>query len=58
MLNTKYISCELHGFREEDIFKFFPLCLLELMTPGRGQCRPNELDWQDVCRGPLNIATY
>ena len=28
------------------------------MTPGRGQFGPQGLDWQDLCRGPLNIATY
>ena len=29
------------------------------MTPmGCGQFGPKELDWQDLCRGPLNIATY
>ena len=25
---------------------------------GCGQFGPQGLDWQDVCRGPLNIATY
>ena len=24
----------------------------------RGQLGPQGLDWQDLCRGPLNIATY
>ena len=23
-----------------------------------GQFRPQGLDWQDLCSGPLNIATY
>ena len=26
--------------------------------PGQGQFGPLGLDWQDLCRGPLNIATY
>ena len=42
LLNTKYLSSGPHGFREEDwaswfqrrFFKFFPLCLWELMSPG------------------------
>ena len=25
LLHTKYESCEPHGFKEEDFFKFFPL---------------------------------
>ena len=25
---------------------------------GRGQFGPHRLDWQYLCRGPLNIATY
>ena len=25
LLHAKYISCGLHGFREEDFLKFFPL---------------------------------
>ena len=25
---------------------------------GCGQFGPQGLDWQDLCRGPLNIATY
>ena len=27
-------------------------------TLGHGQFGPQGLDWQDLCRGPLNIATY
>ena len=28
-------------------------------TPlGRGQFGPQGFDWQDLCRAPLNIATY
>ena len=29
-----------------------------MMTPGRGQFRPQGHDWQDLCRVPLNIATH
>ena len=32
--HTKYMSCGPHGFREEDLFKGFPIISLwELMTP-------------------------
>ena len=37
---------------------FFIISLLELVTPGHGQFGPRGLDWQDLCRGQLNIATY
>ena len=26
--------------------------------PRGGQFRPQGLDWQDLCRGPINIATH
>ena len=57
LLLTKYISCEPHGFRE-DYLKVFPIIsLLELLIPGCGQFGPQGLDWQDLCRGPLDITT-
>ena len=44
---------------EKKIFlSFSHYNLWELMTPGRGQFGHQELDWQNLCRGPLNIATY
>ena len=47
------------SFREDDFFKIFPnISPWEIMIPGHGQFRPQGLDWQDLCRGPLNIATY
>ena len=55
LLHTKYISAGSHGFREED---FFPLSLWELMTSGCGQFGPQRHGWQDLCRRPLNIASY
>ena len=60
MLHTKYVSSRSHGFREEDFLKFFPsITLWEFTTPlGHGQFGHQGLDWQDLCRGPLNIATY
>ena len=31
---------------------------MEANDPGRGQFGPQGFGWQDLCRGPLNIATY
>ena len=59
LLPTKYISSWPHGFTEEDFFKVFPIISLwELMTPGAWLVGLQGLDWQDLCMGPLNIATY
>ena len=60
LLYTKYISCGPQAFREEDFFKVFSIISLwELIwLIWRGQFRPQGLDWQDLCRGPLNIATH
>ena len=59
LLHTKYVSCGPHGLREEDFLSFSFISLWELMTPGAcGQFGPQGLDWQDLCRGALNIATY
>ena len=54
LLHTKYKSCGPHGFRDFIFFfKLFPL-----HNPlGCSQYGPQGLDWQDLCRGPLNIAT-
>ena len=65
MLHTIYVSCGL-TVSEKNFFIFFffflsfvsIISLWELMTPGRGQFGPHGLDWQDLCRGSLNIATY
>ena len=44
---------------EKKIFLHFPIVSLrEMMTPGRGLFRPQEHDWQDLCRVPLIIATH
>ena len=34
LLHSQYISCEPHGFREEDFLSFPIISLWELMTPG------------------------
>ena len=59
LLHTKYVSCWPHDFREEVTFLVFPIISLEeLMTLGACQLEPQGLDWQYLCRAPLNIATY
>ena len=58
-LHTKYISGGPHGFREKQKLFFFSIInLWELMTPGAWQVGPQGHDWQGLCKGPLNIATY
>ena len=39
-------------------FFFSIISLLELMATGDGQFRPQGLDCQNLCMGPLNIATH
>ena len=59
LLHTKYVNCGPHGFREEDFLIFFHYKSMGANDP-RG-VRPvwtQGLDWQDVGRGPLNMATY
>ena len=56
MLHIKYISSVPHGFREEDFLIFPIISLWELMTPGEWPVWAP--DWQDLCMGPLSIATY
>ena len=59
MLHNKYVSCGPHGFREEFFKSFSHYKSMGVHEPlGRGQFGPQGLDWQDLCRGPLNIATY
>ena len=59
LLHTKYESSGSCGFGEEDFFYVFPIVSLwELMTPRGGPFLTQEHDWQDLYRGPLNIATY
>ena len=49
ILNTQAVSLMVS---EKKIIKVKKDC------PGHGQFGPQELDWQDLCTGPLNIATY
>ena len=59
LLHTKYISSGPHGFQEEDFLSFShykcmgandPSGVWPIWTQGHG--------WQDLCRRPLNIASY
>ena len=60
MLYTKYISSGPHGFREEDFFFMFSHYKSKGVHDllGRGRFGSQGLHWQDLSRGPLNIATY
>ena len=50
-LRATYISCEPHDFRD---YKF----MKTLGAWGGVSLDPQGLDWQDSCRGPINLATY
>ena len=48
---------------EKTIFFYYKFMRADVAPPtptptGRGQFRPKDLDWQDLCGGPLNIAAY
>ena len=60
LLHTKYVSSGSHVFREEDFLEFFRYIVQykQMTLLGHGQFESLGLDWQDLCRGPLNIATY
>ena len=58
LLHTKYISSGPHGLREGDFLSFPIIGLWELMTPGCGQFGSQGHGCQDLCRRPLNIASY
>ena len=55
LLHTKHVSCGPHGFREV----FLSFSHYKSMGANGGVASLDQgLDWQDLCRGPLNIATY
>ena len=58
LLHTKHTSYGPHGFRDEDFVSFSHYKSMGAMTPGTWPVWPQGLDWQDLCGGPLNIATY
>ena len=44
---------------EKKIFKVFPIISMGDNEPqGVASTGPQGLDWQDLCRGALNITTY
>ena len=56
---TQYIKALDLMVSKKNIFFTFSYCKSTgLMTPGRGLFRPQEQDWQDLCRVPLIIATH
>ena len=58
LLRTKYISSGPDGFREGDFLSFSHYKSLGANEHGAWPSGTQGLDWQDLCRGPLNIATY
>ena len=58
LLHTKYISCRPHGFREDFLCFFHYKSMGAKDPPGCGQSGAQGLDWQDLCKIPLNTATY
>ena len=53
--HTKYISCGPHGFREVDFLSFSHYKSMGANDPSGDA---SLLDWQDLCRRPLNITAY
>ena len=57
--NTQNIKALRLLVSEKKFFFNFPIVILwELMTTGYSQFGPQGHDLQDLCRVPLNIATY
>ena len=58
LLHTKYISSGPHLFREEAFLSFSHYKSMGANNSrGVASFGPQGLDWQDLCRGPLNIVT-
>ena len=59
LLHPKSVSSGPYGFREEDFEDSLATRFYINTWPlGCGQFWPQELDWQDLSREPLHIATY
>ena len=55
LLYTKYISCGPYGYGIED-FSFSNYKSMRATDPYvHGKFSPKGLDWQDLCRGPLDM---
>ena len=54
LLHTQYIWFQ----RNEDFYVFPITSLWEQLIPGVWPVFPQGLDWQDLCKGTLDIATY
>ena len=59
LLNTKHISCGPNGYGKEDFSKRFAnykSMRATCIDPHvHGKFSPKGLDWQDLCRGPLDM---
>ena len=53
------IRCGPHGYREDflSFYRYKSYRLSDLLILG-GSLDPSGLDWQDLCRKPLDIAAY
>ena len=59
LLHTKNISSGPHGFREEDFLIFSHYKSMGANDSwGVANLDPQGHGWQDLCRRPLNIASY
>ena len=59
LLHTKYLSSGPYGFREENFLSFSHFKSIGVNEPwGVGKFGPKGHGWQNLCREPLNIATY
>ena len=52
-------SCGPHGYRKEDFIKFSHYKSKRAIDPqGSDKFAPKKLDWQGLCRVPLDIAIH
>ena len=60
LLYTKNISCGPYGYGIEDFFlSFSNYTSMPAIDPHvHDKISPKGLDWQDLCRGPLDILKY
>ena len=54
LYSLKYISCGPYGHKKED-FVFNYKSMLAIDPHVHDKFSPKGLDWQDLCRGPLDI---
>ena len=56
LLYSKYISCGPYSYGIEDFLSFSNYKSMGAIDPHvHGKFSPKGLDWQDLCRGPLDM---